>query len=91
MNGIKMLYKFPRRTFQYARTVLDLLNRNRLFANGRIDHLPLPRTVSFKLTNRCDLRCYMCMQWGRKGTHIAYSNGEQKEEMNWELLKKRLR
>jgi radical SAM protein with 4Fe4S-binding SPASM domain len=30
---------------------------------------PLPEEVSFKLTNRCDLRCGHCYQWNEKGYH----------------------
>lgn len=29
----------------------------------------LPEEVSFKLTNRCDLRCSHCYQWGEDGYH----------------------
>ena len=30
---------------------------------------PLPEEVAFKLTNRCDLRCRHCYQWGSEGNH----------------------
>ena len=30
---------------------------------------PLPEEIAFKLTNRCDLRCAHCYQWGEQGHH----------------------
>ena len=30
---------------------------------------PLPDEISFKLTNRCNLRCHHCYQWGDDGHH----------------------
>ena len=38
-------------------------------ANNDWHASPLPEEVAFKLTNRCDLRCSHCYQWGEEGYH----------------------
>lgn len=37
---------------------------------------PLPEEVSFKLTNRCDLRCGHCYQWNEQGYHHGLAGGD---------------
>lgn len=37
---------------------------------------PLPEEVSFKLTNRCDLRCAHCYQWNEQGYHHGLGGGD---------------
>lgn len=41
---------------------------------------PLPDEISFKLTNRCNLRCAHCYEWNEQGYHhdleLAERNGE---------------
>ena len=41
-----------------------------------------PRTVSFKLTNLCNLRCEMCGQWGPKGNVFSQDKTALRDQMN---------
>ncbi len=45
------------------------------FGNG---HSKNPRQISLKITNKCNLRCKMCGQWGESG----YNLDKPKEEIN---------
>ncbi len=42
---------------------------------------PIPHEVSFKLTNRCDLRCAHCYQWGADGYHRHLPQVGQREDL----------
>lgn len=46
-----------------------------------------PSIISIKVTNRCNLRCPMCMQWGNQGTHRKFSIIEQKQEIDVDLFR----
>lgn len=37
-----------------------------------------PTQIDIKVTNRCDLRCFMCAQWGDTGYNIGKSGAELK-------------
>lgn len=47
-----------------------------------------PSVISIKLTNRCNLRCSMCMQWGISGTHRNFPIYEQREEIDVDLFRR---
>lgn len=47
---------------------------------------PMPDEVSFKLTNRCDLRCTHCYQWGEGGHHWALSSSERCDDLELEVV-----
>jgi len=42
---------------------------------------PLPEEISFKLTNRCDLRCSHCYQWGDQGYHRSLPQVDQGSDL----------
>jgi radical SAM protein with 4Fe4S-binding SPASM domain len=46
------------------------------FGRGR-SFLP-PMQLDLKITNRCDMRCTMCPQWGEKGYNLGKSGAELK-------------
>ncbi len=46
------------------------------FGNGRSSRPPMQ--LDLKITNRCDLRCFMCAQWGDNGYNIGKSASEIK-------------
>lgn len=46
-----------------------------------------PRYIDIKMTNRCNLRCKMCGQWGEHGTMHEASADMLREEMSLETLK----
>jgi len=46
-----------------------------------------PRYVDIKLTNRCNLRCKMCGQWGEQGTMHGAPAEVLREELDLETLK----
>jgi len=54
------------------------------FGRGRA--LP-PRYVDIKLTNRCNLRCKMCGQWGEQGTMRGASAATLREQMALPVLR----
>jgi wyosine [tRNA(Phe)-imidazoG37] synthetase (radical SAM superfamily) len=43
---------------------------------------PLPDEISFKLTNRCNLRCHHCYQWGEAGHHKALDVDERDQDLD---------
>jgi radical SAM protein with 4Fe4S-binding SPASM domain len=49
---------------------------------------PLPESVTFFLTHRCNLRCRMCGQWGEKGATLT---GAAHEDIRQELSLEELR
>lgn len=42
---------------------------------------PLPEEISFKLTNRCDLRCTHCYQWAENGYHHSLPRAEVAQDL----------
>jgi radical SAM protein with 4Fe4S-binding SPASM domain len=46
-----------------------------------------PRSISFKLTNLCNLRCRMCGQYGLVGNALRQSQAELKQQMDLAGLK----
>ena len=45
-------------------------------AARRFETSALPEEISFKLTQRCDMRCKHCYQWGEGGYHLQEPKGE---------------
>jgi len=41
--------------------------------------------VHFQITRRCNLRCYFCGQWGKKG-FFSDASGEEMTLQNWQSL-----
>ncbi len=54
------------------------------FGDGRARS---PRYVDIKMTNRCNLRCKMCGQWGEQGTMRGAPAEVLREEMSLDTLK----
>lgn len=48
----------------------------------------LPQSVTFHLTENCNLRCLMCYFWGETGTSSNDSSGKKSAVMDFELAKK---
>lgn len=46
-----------------------------------------PRTVSFKLTNLCNLRCQMCGQWGPQGNIFRQEKATWQDHMDLATLR----
>jgi radical SAM protein with 4Fe4S-binding SPASM domain len=53
-------------------------------AARRFETSELPEEISFKLTQRCDMRCTHCYQWGEGGYHLQ----EPKGELAFEIIEK---
>ena len=49
---------------------------------------PLPDEVSFKLTNRCNLRCHHCYQWGDDGHHHTLEADERDRDLDIRVVAK---
>jgi sulfatase maturation enzyme AslB (radical SAM superfamily) len=47
---------------------------------------PLPDELSFKLTNRCNLRCHHCYQWGDDGHHHDLDREERDDELDLAIV-----
>jgi radical SAM protein with 4Fe4S-binding SPASM domain len=47
---------------------------------------PLPEEISFKLTNRCDLRCSHCYQWGDNGYHRSLPRADVTQDLPLALI-----
>jgi MoaA/NifB/PqqE/SkfB family radical SAM enzyme len=43
---------------------------------------PLPDEVSFKLTNRCNLRCHHCYEWSADGYHRTFEAEERNRDLD---------
>jgi len=69
--------KLDRAAFEKVRRIApNLLSARRAGEAGQWYARPLPEEVSFKLTNRCDLRCGHCYQWNDKGYHHGLGGAE---------------
>ncbi len=49
---------------------------------------PLPDEVSFKLTNRCNLRCHHCYEWSDDGYHRAFEAEERNRDLDISVVAK---
>jgi radical SAM protein with 4Fe4S-binding SPASM domain len=58
-----------------ANTFLIKLARNSLLS-------PNPDTFIFKLTDRCNLRCIQCGQWGERGVYLAEAGNPCRTELS---------
>jgi radical SAM protein with 4Fe4S-binding SPASM domain len=47
---------------------------------------PLPEEIAFKLTNRCDLRCAHCYQWGADGYHHGLAPAAKRGELDLAIV-----
>jgi radical SAM protein with 4Fe4S-binding SPASM domain len=47
---------------------------------------PNPESITLFLTEKCNLRCKMCGQWGENGVTKNKSSGEIKEELDFKTL-----
>src|SRR5882724_9363701 len=48
--------------------------------------LPLPAEVGFQLTNRCNLRCRQCFQWGDDGFHSSFAAELLRNDLDIEIV-----
>lgn len=46
----------------------------------------MPEEIAFKLTQRCDLRCAHCYQWGEAGYHHRMRDGEPGQDLDPEVI-----
>ena len=49
---------------------------------------PLPDEVSFKLTNRCNLRCHHCYEWSDDGYHRTFEAEERNRDLDISVVAK---
>jgi radical SAM protein with 4Fe4S-binding SPASM domain len=68
------------------RIVPNLLAGRRDGADADWHARPLPEEVSFKLTNRCDLRCTHCYQWNAEGYHHHLAPAERRADLDLALI-----
>lgn len=47
-----------------------------------------PEEVAFKLTNRCDLRCSHCYQWGEGGYHHALERDARRGDLSLDIVRR---
>ena len=50
----------------------------------------LPGEIGLQLTNRCNLRCVHCFQWGDNGQYKAYSREAQRAELDIGIIEQLL-
>ena len=51
---------------------------------------PLPDEISFKLTNRCNLRCHHCYEWSEDGYHRTFEAEERNRDLDISVVVKLL-
>lgn len=80
------------RSFEKMKRILPNLSQGR--KNSKSQKPPqamaLPEEVAFKLTNRCNLRCHHCYQWGEKGHHMALSHEQKNQDLDLAIIEKSL-
>lgn len=62
-----------------------LINLDYYFGKG---YAFKPRYIDIKLTNKCNLRCKMCGQWGEKGNYLNAPKDVLTEELSLETLRR---
>lgn len=83
----KVMTKTPGVFLNVARESMRCLKTRMVdYPLGKVEAAP-PRYVDIKLTNRCNLRCAMCGQWGKEGTFREACPEVLREEMDLPLLK----
>lgn len=55
---------------------------------GADDDVPLPLVYKLVLTQRCNLRCPMCYEWGSTGWKSAAENHTPTLEMDWAVIER---
>src|SRR2546422_4228042 len=81
--------RFDQITFEKMRRIApNLLAARRFAEDGDWRARPLPEEVSFKLTNRCDLRCTHCYQWNEAGYHHQLTPAEKHEDLDLSIVEK---
>lgn len=81
----RIFYKFIKQP-GYAFTVLGrrmLCYFSYYLGNGK--SLP-PESITIFLTQRCNLNCHMCGQWGRHGVNLKADSRDLQEELSFEQL-----
>ena len=62
-----------------------LLKRNRALLSYSFKNsgkAPLPESLTLFLTNKCNLRCNMCGQWGEEGASRSFAPGKVNEKLD---------
>src|SRR5690348_18498836 len=49
---------------------------------------PLPDEISFKLINRCNLRCHYCYEWSEDGYHRIFEAQDQNRDLDLGVVAK---
>src|SRR5438128_3989890 len=81
--------RFDQITFEKMRRIApNLLAARRFAEDGDWRARPLPEEVSFKLTNRCDLRCTHCYQWNETGYHHQLVPAEKHGDLALSIVAK---
>ena len=55
------------------------------FKNGKS---ALPKQISLKITNKCNLRCKMCAQWGESGYNFTRPGEVVNEELSFSVYER---
>ncbi|MCZ6677023.1 MAG: radical SAM protein [Candidatus Poribacteria bacterium] len=72
----------------YALQVASRRSKSYLTYHLRDDgYSAYPETISLFLTYRCNLRCYMCGQWGDEGAFKSFSRETLRDGLSLETLK----
>jgi MoaA/NifB/PqqE/SkfB family radical SAM enzyme len=56
--------------------------------SGGDNDVPLPLVYKLVLTNKCNLRCPMCYEWGSSGWHRQLEPAPAKEELDWAVIER---
>ncbi len=73
---------------KYALQVANRRSKSYLTYHLRDDgHSAPPETISLFLTYRCNLRCYMCGQWGDEGAFKSFPRETLRQELSLEEIK----
>ncbi len=81
--------KLDRTAFEKLRRIApNILDSRREGQQDDWHARPLPEEVSFKLTNRCDLRCGHCYQWNDSGYHHGLGAAEKRGDLDLALVAK---
>jgi radical SAM protein with 4Fe4S-binding SPASM domain len=76
--------------FEKMRRIVPSLLAAQRTQGGDWHAQPLPEELSFKLTNRCDLRCTHCYQWHEGGYHHQLPHVEKHGDLDLSIIARTL-
>lgn len=89
-NILKLVARYPRyMAFLFGRK-LRFWNRYQWIrsSGGLGGHVPPPLVYKLYLTLQCNLRCGMCMFWGKQGVRDFGNAQESSKELDWDVVER---